>query len=110
MDVFPYGQIAINRTLEPQPQIPIHTTSFEEPQTQSTPQLVFKPSITVVGTNSGEIKVEQEEDTTSQPQMTNPIVFKENIEQTSEKEPASTPAPVDSALNLTNDFIVVKKS
>ena len=122
MNVFPYGQMIVNRNIEEnQSQVPIHTSSFDEPlqNSQSTPQLVFKPSITVVGTNSGEIKVEQEEDTNAHQMQTEnsshkPIVFKDHIEEipTSvvESAPAPAPASVDSALKLTNDIVVVKKA
>ena len=124
MNVFPYGQMVVNRNIEEnQSQVPIHTSSFDEPlqSGQSTPQLVFKPSITVVGTNSGEIKVEQEEDTNAHQMQTEnsshkPIVFKDHIEEIptsvveSAPAPAPAPASVDSALKLTNDIVVVKKA
>jgi DNA-directed RNA polymerase II subunit RPB2 len=115
MDVYPPGQIMMNPQLNEQPlnNIPLQTTSFDEPiLTQNAPPLVFKPSITVVGSNTGHLDIktpEQEpmQTNTEAPENVN-IVFKEPPSFIPDAQPVVQQS-VDNAAQLTNGIIVVKK-
>jgi DNA-directed RNA polymerase II subunit RPB2 len=120
MDVFPEGQIVINPEINPHEQqnhIPLQTTSFDEPVlTPSAPPLVFKPYITVVGSNTGHLDIKAPEENTSTPMAANEpnmnIVFKEPAQMggsvptvVSEEKPT-----IENPTNITNDIVVKKLS
>ena len=120
MDVFPEGQIVINPEInshEQQNHIPLQTTSFDEPVlTPNAPPLVFKPSITVVGSNTGHLDIKAPEENTPTPMAANEpnmnIVFKEPTQMggsvptvVSEEKPT-----IENPTNITNDIVVKKLS
>jgi len=118
MDVFPEGQIVVNSQLTDEPdmysKVPLQHTSFDEPvASQYGPPLIFKPSITVVGSNTGHLDIQAPENDVqpneSQPNMN--IVFKEPATQGDEsttQSPQSATPKVETATNITNGIIVKK--
>ena len=111
-DVFPEGQIVVNESTIPDmyTNVPLQTTSFDEPVlTQTTPTLVFKPSITVVGSNTGHLDIKPPEGDVQngeEQQRGEPIsniIFKEP-----QNGDIKDTVNVESAANLTNNIIVKK--